>query len=1098
MKRSIFILLVVLFFLACNDKDYEQGVLPVEDKISIDKVEFHPTGGVVTFQITAKERWRVLDFATDKNSGKIVSRKWGWISISSTAGQRGTTKVVLTAGPAGSDISKKNITFEIDGEDINIPLAQERPFLTVSIPNNSPIKPTLDASSLWKANFDWYHGKDVVDDEMLIVNISSNTDWKVVPGISETPPFDNLLGNDVENKWLYCSKVKSDSETTDAKITFIPNSYNSAGKDGERTVTFRIIGYDDAAGSYGNSHTFSVTQPGLRFVTTEPVCTDLAQKITSLAPCKVSPITMTVDSEVNWQVEEAPDNGVVIFNPDKEVEGTVREEPKEVSITVPTNNKREVRRFVVQVTPKTGQYKNGQEISPSISYTLTQRAYELEFMGHSQYNYTYSKLDNANTESHTVQLKSSGAWEIDESTIPEWLNVSSNHSGTGSEYGAPEQVDVKFNAKTRNYDYEEDLSAMVVVKSVENGNTLKTSLSVSQAKYVLSQPNDVSLLCTDDLSVIKELNFESTGEWRLETVKYTEGEKDWLEFSENSSFNVAVDKLTGEGDGHVYYRANRANVSVDTDNVAHVRLVSVTHEKGRENQETDKELYRDFSITQRKFVFNVTPEKAYEEKNRFECKAVPDIYYYVDIDTSAGWEFDNSNAKWINEHSQQDIGNGVIRFYIEVDKNTQAESRNGSFSIRSTHDKTKVATFNVHQEGYVWKVEPVKFYDEFAAVDAPAQKINVTCSGTWRITNLNADAKAMISNWSTLSQQQQSGETSFVISNNYESRERKATFTIQCDDNPAFKQEITFEQEAFVFSVQQNGYVSLNFDALNPSSVTFTIDVSGEGLNYFDLDGLKSQLTKSGWFDVSKQENFSVVGNLITIKPLENYKQSSNSLDLIFRSANGGHTKTFTLTQKAFEFDNQAHSLTFNASLTQQNQYFPLGESMGSWSVKKAASASWITVNPSSGSGSGSFTVTVEPYFTTTATTQDIRTETIYVESAYYSSNTQLRKQVTIKQSVYKLVVSELETTMSKDKDATGTINIDCTGDWTCDVVGDGNEFIKAEKIGSTTLKLTTLSANSGTTERTAVVRISTVDFKADWTPLTVDITVKQSGTPKK
>lgn len=1092
MKRSIFILLVVLFFLACNDKDYEQGVLPVEDKISIDKVEFHPTGGVVTFQITAKERWRVLDFATDKNSGKIVSRKWGWISISSTAGQRGTTKVVLTAGPAGSDISKKNITFEIDGEDINIPLAQERPFLTVSIPNNSPIKPTLDDSSLWKAYFDWYHGKDVVDDEMLIVNISSNTDWKVVPGISETPPLDNLLGTDVENKWLYCSKVKSDSETTDAKITFIPNNYNSGGKEGERTVTFRIIGYDDAAGSYGNIHTFSVTQPGLRFSVDEPTCEDKDQAITSLPPCNVSPINMTVDSEVDWFWSV-----LGVLNQKDEVKNVDENKPTTVTITIPTNATREPRKFDVTVTPKTGEFKDGKEIRPSIEYRLTQRAYVLEFVGHSQYNYTYSKLDNANTESHTVQLKSSGAWEIDESTIPEWLNVSSNHSGIGSEYGAPEQVDVKFNAKTRNYD-EKDRSATVKVKSTEAGNTLETLLSVSQTKYVLSQPSDISLLCTDDLFVIKELNFESTGEWRLETVKYTEGEKDWLEFSENSSFNVAVDKLTGEGDGHVYYRANRANVSVDTDNVAHVRLVSVTHEKGRENQETDKELYRDFSITQRKFVFNVTPEKAYEEKNRFECKAVSDIYYYVDIDTSAGWEFDNSNTKWINERSRQNFGNGVIRFYIEVDNNTQAESRNGSFSIRSTHDETKFATFNVHQEGYVWKVEPVKFYDEFAAVDAPAQKINVTCSGTWRITNLNADAKAMISNWSTLSQQQQSGEASFVISNNYELQDREAIFTIQCDDNDAFNQKITFEQEAFVFSVQQNGYASLNFDALNPSSVTFTIDVSGEGLNYFDLEGLKSQLTKSGWFDVSKQENFSVVGNSITIKPRENYKQSSNSLDLIFRSANGGHTKTFTLTQKAFEFDNQARSLTFNASLTQQNQNFTLDESTGSWSVKKAASASWITVNPSSGSGYGSFTVTVEPYFTTTATTQDIRTETIYVESAHYSSNNQLRKQVTIKQSVYKLVVSELETTMSKDKDATGTINIDCTGDWKCDVVGDGNEFIKAEKIGPTTLKLTTLSANSGTTERTAVVRISTMDFKADWTPLTVDITVKQSGSPKK
>jgi hypothetical protein len=280
--------------------------------------------------------------------------------------------------------------------------------------------------------------------------------------------------------------------------------------------------------------------------------------------------------------------------------------------------------------------------------------------------------------------------------------------------------------------------------------------------------------------------------------------------------------------------------------------------------------------------------------------------------------------------------------------------------------------------------------------------------------------------------------------------------------------------------------------------VTFTIDVSREGLNYFDLDGLKSQLTKSGWFDVSKQENFSVVGNLITIKPLENYKLSSNSLELIFRSANGGHTKIFTLTQKAFEFDNQAHSLTFNASLTNQSQYFPLASSTGSWSVKKAASASWITVNPSSGSGYGSFTVTVEPYFTTTATTQDIRTETIYVESAHYSSNTQLRKQVTIKQSVYKLVVDGNKTavSISKDKDAKATIPVTCSGEWKYDVT-EGADFIKVEKKDSM-LEITALSANSAVAERKATIRLSTTDIKDDWTPLTLDISVTQEGTPKK
>lgn len=1085
MKRNIlFILLFVLLFSACdNNKDYGQGMLSAKDKISIAKVEFHPTGGVVTFCITANDRWGVQECKLDG-----TFKEWSWLSISNRSGDKGTSKVTLTAGPAETKV-KSEIVFEIDGEYLRIPFSQEKPFLNAYVSDQSKIRLEVDGDTgKYKANFEWYHGKDVVDDESLVIIIDSNTDWKVVSvnDADSEEEFKNI-------GWLSCSQVNSTNEKTeDNPITFIPETYNSGGKDGVRTATFRIVGYDDANGSFDNVHTFTVTQPGLRFSVDEPTCEDEDQAITSLPPCNVSSINMTVDSEVDWFWSV-----LGVLNQKDEVKNVDENNPTTVTINIPTNATREPRKFDVTVTPKTGEFKDGKEIRPSIEYSLTQRAYDLEFLGHANYIYNHSKLGNDDTGEQRAQLKSSGAWAIDESTIPDWLNVSSSHSGKGFVYGDPETVDVAFNAKTRNYDDQKDCSATVVVKSVEEGNTLETSLSVSQAKYVLSQPPvDLWLNCTANSS--ESLKFNSTGEWRLETVDYKEGEKDWLEFSENSSFNVAVDELTGEGNATVYYRANRANVSVDTDNVAHVRLVSVTHEKGRENQETDKELYRDFSITQRKFVFNVTPDNEYDEsEGGFVYKAVPgNNIHYVDIDTSADWEFDNSGFTWIKEHRREALNNGVIRFYITVDKNLNVGSRDGRFTIRSKHDPTKIESFDVHQEGYVWSVSPVAF-NKFEAVDVAAQTITVNCSGTWRITNLNADAKAMISNWQTLSNNSQpSGNALFEISNNYELQDREAKFTIQSDDDSKFSKEIIFKQEAFEFEVKKVSG-DLHFDALAPKPVTFRINISGEGLKYFDIDGLEGQLSKSGWFKVDN-DNFKVddKNKDITITPLENYQKNHNSLDLVFGS-NGGHTQRFTLTQEAFEFDNKAGELSFDASLTQQMKEFQLASSTGDWSVTKDNNADWITVYPMNGSAPGGIQVTVAPHYTTDANAKE-REGRIYVNSVYVGSNKELSKQMTIKQSVYKLVVDNNETavTIQKDKDAKKSIPVTCSGEW--DVkVKEGSEFIKAERNGSM-LEITALSTNSAVEERKATITLSTKDYTDTFTPLTLNITVTQEGTPKK
>ncbi len=1081
MKRTISILLLALIAVSCNEEVYDPGTLSPKNKISIEAANFHPIGGTIGFTITAEEGWKVNGYDVQDN----YFENWEWLSISKTSGGSGTTTVSLTAKAATEDV-KAVISFEIDKENITLPFSQEKPMLKV-------VQDKESSGAIEGCTFEWYHGRDVVENESFVLKVDCNTDWKVE--YHDGNDWRNPDKNDVLD-WLYCKQVKSNSEKSKGlPVHFLPNAYNSTGE--ERSVKIRIKGYND-----NKSEEFTLTQPGLRFKPNGPKVTGDGGSITTLRPCNIPSISMTVDSEVDWEVNYEVLKGTNTLELDpSDGEGTPYEDYKQVKITVPTNPSRNEQEFRINVIPKTGQYKDGEEISPDKSYTFTQRPYILEFEESEElekdenYEYTLEELVNDDTESKRVTLESSGAWKVDESSVPDWIEFTSDISGKGSEYGDSQKIEMRFNAKTRNYD-EKKRSETIIVKSTESGNELKTSLSVSQAEYILSQPpTEVKLNCTDDKNTPPhELSFDSSGKWRVEVVEYISGKKDWLEFGESEIGFTPVDKMTGNGNGTIYYRAKEANTSETDDNVAKVRLTSVTHEEGIENGETDKELYKEFTITHRKFVFNVEPNGNYQD-DKFVFKAVvDDTKYYVDVDTSAAWEFVNNGNTWIQKGKEEDA-DGKKRVHIQVENNIESKPRTGTFTIRSTHDRSKTKTFNVEQGGYEWKIENIPT-GTFPAVDVADQTIKVTCSGSWYITDPN-NAQEMINNWSDLSEPQQSNVATLEINNNPNKQSRRAKFTIQSVENPNFKQDITLNQEAFEFGVVKKDHTAkLEFDALKPLRLTFSVTVSGNGFDYLNVAGLKKQLVDSGWF-TDNNINVDADNKEITITPNENYKLESNELKLIFFSTIGDHKSEFELTQKAFEFDNKAEELSFTESLAPKPQSVTLEKSTGDWTVTK--DQSWISVSPSEGSGSGEIAVTVEPYYTTDAKTSNERTGKVYIQSVYYDSNNLLRKQINVTQNVFKLVADETDVKLSSAKDSRDVVNITCSGGsgWTCEV-SSGAEWLKAEKTGSS-ITISALSENtSTTTPRPGKIIVQTVDKKTDGTPLTLEISVEQAAATKK
>lgn len=1042
MKRILFILLLGFVLSACNYEEQTQDGLSVKDKISITEAEFHPVGGVLSFTITAKEEWEVLDYYNGRFNN------WPWLKISKTKGKTGTTKVELTAGTATKDTDKNAVLrFDIDGEVCPIKFKQQMPVLNVE---------EIDKSTDGQFQFNWFNGKNAVDGSFK-VRISSNTDWKITEPLSAVAP-----SNETFDGWLSCNKVTSVSETSkDVEVEFMPSGYNGTGQ--ERSASIIIRGVND-------EYQYNFTQPGLRFkIEDGPQCEDNAIKLDAIPACNIPNITMKVDSEVGWTLADENDNPIAAVDgltivPQR---GNGSPVPQLVTISFDTNPDRNPRTRKFKVKAELGQYQNVEGVSLG-EFSFTQKAYDLKFSGALK----ELKLENNDLGNKDFKLNSSGKWEIDQNSIPEWLEVSPT-SGKGVEYGDSKDLNISVQAKKRNYNTT-DNEGKITINSKEDGNTLTLDLPFKQDKYILTSnlnDNKRNLLCTDGPDQYRTMKVSSSGEWRLD-VKSGD---DWFKFEKTSG---------ADGDTDVVFYAKSENTEKD-DRVADCNLVSVTHEKDEQSP-----LVIPLQFIQRKYVFETSPTPKTSGPD-FSFKAVDDSKNVIKVTSSAGWKFESvALGDWI--HAVDGSGNAITEtsgdksINIVVDTNTTSQERENYFWIKSTFSENDMYKYVVHQDGYEFNVtEPA--LATLPAVGAPAQKIQVKCSGRWCIVDADDTAKAMIKNYNDYTSAQSGDKTiSLTISDNPTKALRTGAFKIQSVDNTSFSKTITFVQKALEFRVDQTSVSTLNFQPVNTSSVEFKITISENAK--WSVSATKD--ADLSWLGLSKTSGTG--SGTITIIPTT-YVQldAKRQTAMTVKCEVGGHTETFDISQSAFKFDTKAETVEFEASLDEEEESFKISESSDDWSVAITNKPSWLSVKPSSGTGGSNKTikVTAQPYIKTNenSSAADTRTAEIVVSSKYVNQNSALKKVVTVTQEAFKLIVDQTKVEL-KSAGEKKDVNVSCSGMWEATVT-------KSTPDGWLTLPVKSGSydgsfkieakENKDKTQRTATVQVKSGD-------LTVNVEVTQ------
>lgn len=979
MKKILFLLTAICLFAACDKKDSEQGSLPIGTAVSITEANFSPIGSRVQFAVSAESEWSISTPS--------------WITASPSSGRRGTTEVTLESRLNDARVDRHDVvivSLYAGSQQETIEVHQPTPYLEI---DRTTIPYTWDYSQSF--------GNTPEE-----ISVTSNIDWRldeVSYSMVEAAAVNRYAATassliieqltDVLSRWLMCSTMNG---TGDAVLTFIPATYNIS--DAPYSLVLRLSG--PHTDGYGQTveplfdYELQFSQANLRFLV--DVLDSDDDQTRSFAACNNAEVPFTVNSELDWQVQSKPD--WVSVAPDA---GTGSTSLSQSQFGIPAANPTLEQRMGEVVIVSNA----GTNPLPERVITITQAPYRFDLdsdaAGHA----------NVDTGTNTIGVTSSGAWQVDPESIPEWITVTDG-SGAGIEYGVPTAA-FNYTIPSQNLELE-DRTATLVVKSVENGNSMEHDFTIRQDKFIFGASFDEILTMSTNY---QSGWVQSSGDWAITAVTYDGSPvQDWLEF----------ESMTGSaGTTFINYRATSINTS-DEDRVAQVTVRSLTHEQAGITLE------KTYEIKQRKYTFELTPAAG----TSFSDVAYWTSTHSISLDASVNWTVETPD--WVTASAYEGAGSSTI--YFSLSTNTDASSRTGNIKITGSREDT--FDYPISQSGYRFSV------DVDDTVNVPVEPSSITfdvlSSGRWNVYAWEGDISFSPTNGEGRDQQK---TVTASMGWNPELNERSMRVSVT-DEPTGQNKTFTIVQAPYVFDSTAE---SFEYPTLNPQTSSFDVVCSGSWV----LQNVPS------WISVSQT---SGSGNAtLVITPQNNVNTSERSATFRVYSSVGGYTKNITVSQAAYEFDSSSESYAYAALDTKSNTINVT--STGAWSVVNAPS--WLTFSKTSGASSDSFTIT-----STRNTSVSARSATFYVQADLNSS---LRKQISVSQEAYLFTTNT--TSLVYDAFAgSSDFTLTSTGSWTASSNQSWLTLDKASGTGNATITATISTVNPTASSRTATITLTSTD----------------------
>lgn len=981
MKKILFLLTAICLFAACDKKDSEQGSLSIGTAVTITSAEFSPTGSDVQFAISAESNWSI--------SGPA------WVTFTPSSGRRGTTEVTMRATLNRDEVDRSGqviVALNNDSRRETIEVFQATPYLNID---------------RWTIPYTWDYSQSFSDTPEMI-SLTSNIDWRL-DEVSYTmaeaaavnryaataPPIFTEQLADVLTRWLVCSVMEG---MGDAALTFIPATYNIS--DAPYELVLRLSGpYIDGFNQSVEpifEHLLTFSQANLRFLV--DITDSENDQWRDFKACNNAVVPITVNSELNWRVQSKPD--WVTVTPDA---GNGSASLSTSQFAVPeANPTREQRTGEIVIVSEAGTSP-----LPERVITVQQQPYVF-YLGSSASS--HANIDDAE---RSIEVYSSGAWQVDPASVPEWVVVSKN-AGDGIEYWTPNDSFV-YNIPSQNLELN-DRTATLRVQSVEPGNTLAEEFSIRQNAFIFEASfGEILTMSTDYHSGY----VNSSGDWAITSVTYDGSPvKDWLEF----------DSMTGNAGGtYINYRATSINTS-DEDRVAQVTVRSLTHERAGVTLE------QVYEIKQRKYTFELTPASG----TSFSDVAYWTSSHAVTLDASVNWTVETPD--WVNASAYE--GAGSTTLYFTLNPNTEATSRSGEIKITGMRNDT--FTYPITQSAYTFSTDAQTTYN--VPVEPSTFSFEVLSSGPWSIVMWEGDTAFSPSSGDG---RDRSATVTATTAWNASLSERTMRFHVGNDASGVASEIFTIVQAPYEFDSTPE---SFDYPTLNPSQSTVNVVCSGAWV----LQNVPA------WITVAPT---SGTGNAtLTITPQNNVNTTSRSATFRVYSSIGGYTKEITVSQDAYEFDSSSESYAYAALETKTNTINVT--STGAWSVVNAPS--WLNFSKTSGASSDSFTIT-----STHNTSASARSATFYVQA---DLNTSLRKQITVSQDPYIFEVDQPVLSYNALAGVYTDFTLTSTGGWTASTSQSWLTLSKTSGTGNATITATITTVNPTASQRTATITLTSTD----------------------
>lgn len=1038
---GVAIISIVLVCCACSEDDKLQqsgtdiAVLPIED------TDVDPLGDNWAVAFTSESSWNL------KKSALEGTTSLSWVTFSTSRGDAGTTEVTINVMP------------NISGE---------RRVLRVAFDRNDPNSETLDFRIIQEPAILETPGSMECGwlGEKKVMNVESNIRWEL-----------SLSHGDKDNtSWL---GVNTGPYVKDMDIDIAFNDNNFSGTDHRAELTLVPRKLDRTGNEVALNRDVVdaltrkvyISQSNLVFLVDNEVDDPDLEPFSEFGPVVSSsgepyvadPVSqdVTVASETDWNLIDKPDwievetiaeetqrwpSGVNVSIKDLRISAVQINNSKEqndaILKLVSADDERAVREIKV--------VQNGYKLEA----TLISGDREIDVMA----------VDS--TAMAELSIDTNGPWTIDETNIPDWLQLEGELTGVG-------EARIMVKSPVWNMEQEPKIGSIRISTGV---NDIEEPVTANKAPFIFEIGENLiegNKSVKDILKALPmknttqyDLKVDSSGPWDM-TLEYGDpSDEGWFSVSESEGETGTLLKAGALG----------ANPYTDKDRSLVITFVS------RRHKAIGMDLSVPLTITQEKYVFNLDPYlfdnvPAYRKDG---------IQYTSELRCSYDWEYWwNGNVSVTSDPSGQNTftdeqRNGLTypTLYLNVGTNTLKEPVTKTVYIQSEYDNT-IKEIQIHQEAFVFDVNTSQI---------PTGTLPYNTEGTYVVqVNSTKEVRWEVKDcpkWFNVNSSLNEGpkdDLEFTVKPNG-GDERDCTIIIYntvSGESP----EITVKQAGYYFSVDKSSLGE--FDELSGSPIQAGVTCTA------GADGWKI-LSYPDWIKCEKGENkIDVSAN----QNLGEGRSGTIVLESLYKYVNNDRKqRRISVSQRGYVFnvthDGGSGDITLPDYKSSEKTLSIM--SSGDWTVSVPSDQSAVSASPSKGSASRSVaiksTLTIAPNYDGATRSIPVTVQSFHFKSDAETPN--LKKIINIIQPGYTFKVGHetsdyaLDHSPAEFKDL--SIPVSCSGEW--EVKKTNETWLSVEKVDSG-IKYS-LESNTTMSDREAVIIVRTTDGSNK----EIKITIKQSG----